>query len=54
MPLVEMAAGSELGYDSDASDDSVRTCENCRWCRAAYALHMRCIKSASRVAFWQR
>jgi len=38
------AAGIELGSDSDATDNSLCTCEKCQECRAARALHLDCLK----------
>lgn len=39
------AAGIETGTVLDGTIDYDCTCENCQWCRAAYALHEYCFKS---------
>jgi hypothetical protein len=39
------AAGIEPGDDFDATKNGLCTCENCRQCRAANALHEECFKS---------
>jgi hypothetical protein len=39
------AAGIEEQSDSDATENGLCTCENCRECRAASALHEECFKS---------
>ena len=38
------AAGIEPSDDFDATDSGLCDCENCRQCRAAYALHLECFK----------
>lgn len=39
------AAGIETGTVLGGTIDYDCTCENCQWCRAAYALHEYCFKS---------
>ena len=39
------AAGIETGIVLDGTAEYDCTCENCQWCRAAYALHEYCFKS---------